>query len=468
MAIIIEMPKLSDTMSEGKILSWMKKEGDAVAAGEILAEIESDKASMEMEAYDAGYLRKILVPAGGSAPVGARIAIVTEDPNEDISQAIAEKAAPAGGGQGHGDGRAPEKPRAAPPAAGTKKAPTQSPQPSSAAGEAAPAEEEEPDAGDTPDAGEAPAARKAPAAKEAAPAKEEARGAPGSKIIASPLAARMASEMGLDLAGIRGSGPGGRIVKRDVLESSKKPAKAAAGPAARRMTESAAPGQSFEDVPITSMRRIIGARLRESATTAPHFYATIDVDMKAAVRAREELNKLDGVDVTYNDIVVKAVAVALTKHPGLNASLQGEAVRYYRSVDIGVAVALPEGLITPVVRGCHLKSLGKISAEIKELAERARAKKLTPDDYKGGTFTISNLGMYGVQHFTAIINPPEACILAVGAIQAVPVVEGESVVPGRRMSLTLSSDHRVVDGAQAGEFLRDLKRILENPVALAL
>ena len=467
MAIIIEMPKLSDTMSEGKILSWKKKEGDQVSAGEVLAEIESDKANMEMEAYDAGYLRKQLVPEGGSAPVGAAIAIITEDPAEDIAGALqsAAKGKPA---EGHGPAKAPaEEPRPAAEAA--------RPEP---AKKAAPAPREEP----------APKSRPEPrreAARDGEPARPQpsktaveapAEGDGRGKIRASPLAFRMAAELGVDLRSVAGSGPHGRIIKRDIEKAARSPGSALQrgaastdAPAAARPPAAAEklPARA-EDVPHSSMRRIIAERLSESVRTAPHYYVTMEVDMKAAVRAREDLNAIDGLDITYNDLVIKAAALALARHPDVNASWQGDFIRKHPTVDIGVAVALPEGLITPVVRECHRKSLGMISREVKELVEKARAKKLAPDDYAGATFTISNLGMFGVKHFTAIINPPAACILAVGAIEEVPVVENGAIVPGRRMALTLSSDHRVVDGARAAEFLRDMKRLLEKPMSLAL
>jgi pyruvate dehydrogenase E2 component (dihydrolipoamide acetyltransferase) len=281
----------------------------------------------------------------------------------------------------------------------------------------------------------------------------------------------MASELGLDLRSIPGSGPEGRVVKRDVEQALAGSPRRAGAPAPRAGTVEA-PGagdsEAYEDVPLSSMRRIIADRLVVSTTTAPHYFVTIEVDMAAAVRAREELNQVDGVAITLNDLVVKAVATALVRHPGLNASWRGDSIRRFKSVDIGVAVALEDGLITPVIRACHLKSLGRISAETRDLVARAREKKLRPEEFKGGTFTVSNLGMLGVKHFTAIINPPEACILAVGAVEEVPVVRDGTVVPGRRMSMTLSSDHRVVDGAEAAKFVREVKALLERPVSLAL
>ena len=458
MVITIEMPKLSDTMSEGKILAWKKSEGDAVKSGEVLVEIESDKSNMEYEAADAGFLRKILVSDGASAPIGAPIALMTETADEDFSSAM-----PSGSGA-----------QAAPAAKPHGPAATAAPAP-----KPAPAKEAPTSPAPAPRKSTATSVRTAePPANGGQPRPAAAR---GSRILASPLAARMAGELGLNLGDVRGTGPDGRIVKRDILEASQKkgtkaPAAGAAGPARpkpsgapfRPAPVGPLPAQQQEDHPVSGMRRIIGARLVESVTTSPHFYVTMEVDMKRASEARERLNSIDGVAVTFNDFVVKASALALLRNKSLNASWQGEFIRQYESIDIGVAVAIPDGLITPVVRACHLKSLGQISQEIKELAERAKQKKLSPDDYKGGTFTISNLGMFGVKHFTAIINPPEACILAVGGVEDVPVVENGAIVPGRRMCLTLSSDHRVVDGAAAARFLRDLKGFLEDPVSLAL
>jgi pyruvate dehydrogenase E2 component (dihydrolipoamide acetyltransferase) len=429
------MPKLSDTMSEGKILSWKKNEGDAVEPGEILAEIESDKANMEMEAYDAGYVRKLLIPEGGAAPVGAPIAILTEEPDEDIAEEL---------------GRLQSGVQAAP--SGTP--PAESPKPE-------PAER-------------APAA--SGSATKAPPAAPEGGVRPTGRVLASPLALRMAAEYGLDLSAIEGSGPRGRVVKRDIeqalaVRTGAKPPSAAPAPGPVPASAKAAAPQTqieYEDVPISNMRKIIGARLSESKATAPHFYATMEVAMDAAVEARSRLNGFAGTAITFNDMVVKAVATALMRHPAVNASWQGDFLRYYRSADVGVAVSVPDGLITPVVRACHLKGLAKISEEVKTLAERAKQKKLAPEEYRGGTFTVTNLGMLGVSEFTGIINPPEACILAVGAVRSVPVVRDGAVVPGRQMKLTLSCDHRVVDGATAALFLKDIKEILENPLSLAL
>jgi len=482
-ATIIEMPKLSDTMSEGKILSWLKHEGDEVQAGEVLAEIESDKANMELPAYEAGFLRKVLVAEGASAPVGAAIAIVTEDASEDISGVLSR--AQAGAGQkkapeAKAEKTKPEKTKADKNGGGPEDAKRPA-----AAGERAPAAGAE----DAPAAGRRPAAPPAQAPQPAMATASAGRTRAGAgtggheKVLASPLAFRMASELGLDLRSIRGTGPEGRIVKRDVEQALAASsggvaadknggprAPTARAPHARPLEPGAEPGsqEGHEDIELSSMRRIIADRLVESITTAPHYYVTMDVDMGPATRAREELNKIEGVDISLNDLIVKAVAAALVRHPGLNASWRGTTIRRFQSVDIGIAVALEEGLITPVVRACHMKSLGRISLETKDLVARAREKKLRPEEFKGGTFTVSNLGMFGVKHFTAIINPPEACILAVGGIEEVPVIQGGSVVPGRRMSMTLSSDHRVVDGAEAAKFLREVKSLLERPMSLAL
>ena len=439
MAIVIEMPKLSDTMTEGKILSWVKSEGDELEPGEVLAEVESDKANMEIEAYDPGFLRKIVVPDGGSCPVGSAIAVITEEADEDIADLLAQMAS---GGS------------AAPPASDPAPAPVASPTTNGNAGQlkaqAAPA-------------GAATAVIAPPATPAAPPRMTDGR------ILASPLALRMASEFGLDLRQIAGSGPDGRIVKRDI-EQAKRHGVAAPVAAAPPVSLAGpiADGVAYEDVPVSGMRRTIAQRLTESKVAAPHFYLTVEIDMKRAIAARTEMNELGDTKISYNDLVVKASAVALARNPAMNASWQGESIRFFKSIDIGVAVAIPDGLVTPVLRGCHLKGLSQISNEVRDFAQRAKDKKLSPDEYQGGSFTISNLGMFGVKSFTAIINPPQAAILAVSGIQEVPVVENGQVVPGHRMECTLSSDHRVVDGALAAQFMKDLKAILENPVSLAL
>ncbi|MCH2373957.1 MAG: pyruvate dehydrogenase complex dihydrolipoamide acetyltransferase [Planctomycetes bacterium] len=441
MAIVIDMPKLSDTMTEGKILSWLKQEGAEVEPGDILAEVESDKANMELEAYDAGILRKILVADGDTCAVGAAIAVLAEDPTEDVSSVL--------------EGLRSSTPASEPPAENERKvaAAAETPTETANAPQTLPVE----------------SSRTQP---------ELSGRTNGGRILASPLALRMAAEYGLNLREIVGTGPDGRVVKRDIekaealrraIDTETVSAVAStAPPPFQPVAHDALPSQTFEDLPVSSMRGVIARRLSESMNQAPHFYLTMDVDMKNAIRARELLNSMEGVKVSFNDFVVKAVALALTRNPNLNAAWQGKTIRRYNSVDIGIAVALPDGLVTPIVRACHLKGLGEISQEVRALAHKAKDKKLSPEEYQGSTFTISNLGMFGVKSFTAIINPPEACILAVGSIREVPVVEDGKIVPGTRMECTVSCDHRVVDGAQAAHFMRDLQSILENPVSLAL
>ncbi len=485
MAIVIDMPKLSDTMEEGKILSWLKREGDEVEPGEVLAEVESDKANMELEAYDPGFLRKILVADGASCPVGAPIAIVTEDPEEDIGDVLAEVASTAGAVKEAASPAMAATPTVAPapapaaPVDAGNGARTTSPARARAANVVSePAEApviDEPTMARAPRPAVHQAAVHQAAAAAVPPA---ATRRPDGPVLASPLALRMAAEYGLKINEIIGSGPEGRVVKRDIEKAlldtkSRDMATSAsvastAPPPFEPVALGSIPDQSHEDVPLSSMRRVIANRLSESMREAPHFYLTMSVDMKNAIDARAHVNSMDGIKISFNDFVVKAVALALTRNPALNAAWHGNSIRYFKSIDIGIAVALPDGLVTPIVRACQLKGLARISQEIKYLAQKAHAKKLKPEEFQGSTFTISNLGMFGVKHFTAVINPPEACILAVGAISEVPVVESGQVVPGSRMDCTVSCDHRVVDGAQAAHFMKDLKAILENPVSLAL
>ena len=422
----VVLAKLSPTMEEGTIVKWSKAEGDAVKVGDVLAEIETDKANMEMEALGAGVLRKVLVPAGGKAPVGSLIGVIA-DPAEDIAPMLAEAAA-----------AAPAPAAAAP----TVPAPAPAPMPAATAPPVAPA----------------PFPVAVPAL------------APGGRVKASPLARAMAAERNVPLGAIVGSGPGGRIVKRDVEGYLAVPAPAAraASPAPARAAvpvPSVAPGTA---IPLTSMRRTIAKRLAESMYTAPHFYVTVEIDMDAAVSLREQLLRAEDVKVSYNDLVLKACAKALTRFPTVNASWTGEAIKTHAEVHLGVAVSLAEGLITPVVRNADRKHVVEISREVKDLAARAREKKLKPEEFMGSTFTISNLGMFDVTEFTAIINPPESAILAVGAVRKVPVVKDDALAVGHRMKVTLSSDHRVVDGALAAQFLAEVRRLLENPVGLLL
>ncbi len=414
MATRVLMPKGSDTMTEGKILKWLKKEGDSVTNGDALVEIETDKVNMEVEAMGAGVLRKITAAEGSAATVGQLIAVIGK-PEEDISALLAV---------------APAKPAEQKPAPLPTAPPTPAPLPTSAAASPAPV-------------------ATAPAA------------AAGGRVLASPLARRLAKESGVDLGRLQGSGPGGRIVRRDVETAG------AARPL--RVPIPVGPGgPEFRDEPLSSMRKVIAQRLIQSLGPVPHFYLTIEVDMRRAKELRESANTLDpNLKLSYNDVIVKAAAAALRQHPEVNAGFLGESIRFHNRVHIGMAVAVEGGLITPVVRDADCKSLQQISAESKELIARARERKLKPEEYVGGTFSVSNLGMMGIQEFSALINPPEAAILAVGAVDERPVVAEGRIEIGYRCRMTLSCDHRVVDGATGAKFLQTLRQILENPVFLA-
>jgi pyruvate dehydrogenase E2 component (dihydrolipoamide acetyltransferase) len=408
------MPKLSDTMTEGVVAAWHKKIGDKVKTGDLLAEIETDKATMEFESFQDGVLLHIGVDQGKRAPVDSILAILGKD-GEDVAAIIAAEAS-------------------APKAE----------EPKVAVAPAAPAP--------TPMAKAAPALApvSAPAAK-AAPAPVAAN---NGRTKVSPLAKKLADEKGLPLNYIPGSGDGGRIVKRDIDAFM---AGAAQG--------SASAVESFYEVEVSQMRKVIARRLAESKFSAPHFYLTMDIDMDNAMTARKAIND-QGMKVSFNDMVVKACAMALKKHPVINSSWLGDRIRYNDHVHIGVAVAVEDGLLVPVVRHANTKSFGQIGAEVKTFAEKAKTKKLQPQDWEGNTFTISNLGMFGIEEFTAIINPPDACILAVGGIKQVPVVKNGAVVPGNVMKVTLSCDHRVVDGASGAAFLNTIKSFLEQPVLM--
>src|SRR5499433_3949376 len=435
----VVMPKLSDAMESGKIIKWLKKEGDRIQGGDILAEVETDKADVEMEAFGAGVLRKILVPAGESAAIGALIGVIAE-PGEDIAAVVASAAT---GGAGAGSVAQKTALRAEP-----------APAPPAAASAAAPA---------TPaPAPVAPVARPAAvvAALAAAPA-GIGQGAQGGRVKASPLAKKIAAQSGVDLRVIQGSGPGGRIVRRDVEAAATRPAAAAPS------VVTVAGGPEFEDVALSQMRALIAKRMPLSKAPVPHFYVTTEVAMDRAWELREELNALDGAPkISVNDLVIRACALALLQHPEVNASFQGDSVRVWHRAHIGIAVALEEGLITPVLRDCQAKSLGQIAVESRALAERTRARKLKAHELSGATFSISNLGMFDVAEFSAIINPPEGAILAVGSVRRVPVADGDEVKVGRRMMMTLSCDHRVMDGAMGARFLQSVKRYLEEPLRL--
>ncbi len=430
----VVLAKLSPTMEEGTVVSWSKQEGDAVKVGDVLAEIETDKANMEMEALGAGILRKIIVEAGGKAPVGALIGVIADE-GEDIEPLLAEAEKAKAEKTEESEG-APEKaeepatPASAPPAA-------PSPAPASA-----------------------PVAPRAPAPIAATPS-----AAPGGRVKASPLARAMAARSNVSLETVAGSGPGGRIIKRDIEAHLASPPAQGAGPRPGPPPPSVTPGT---EIPHSNVRRTIARRLAESKFQAPHFYVTVEIAMDDAVSLREQLIRAEGVKISFNDLVVKACARALESFPTVNASWAEDRIVTHAGVHVGVAVAIPDGLITPVVFDANRKSVIEISREIKELAGRARDRKLKPEEFTGSTFTTSNLGMFDVTEFTAIINPPESAILAVGAVRKVPVVVDDRITVGHCMNVTLSSDHRVVDGALAAQFLAEVRRLLESPVSLLL
>ncbi len=419
MAEIVYMPKLSDTMTDGVVAEWTKKVGDKVSSGEVLAEIETDKATMEFESFFDGVLLHIGVEKGKSVPVNSLLAIIGQE-GEDISALLAGVQAPA---------LVKEEAAAAP----VISAPVSTPI----------------------------------AAAIAAPVVTAPMAVPTSnssgRIIASPLAKKMAQEKGIDIASVPGSGEAGRIVKRDVDHYVPYTT-----PASAPIFSAPAGTESFEDETVSQMRKTIARRLAESKFTAPHFYLTLDIDMDNAISARKSLNSTEGVKVSFNDMVVKAAAMSLRQHPAVNSAWLGDVIRHNHHIHIGVAVAVEDGLLVPVVRFADTKGFQQIGNEVREYAKRAKDKKLQPSDWEGNTFTISNLGMFGIESFTAIINPPDSCILAVGGIKEVPVVKKGQVVPGNVMKVTLSCDHRVVDGASGAAFLQTFKGYMENPVAMLL
>ena len=438
------MEALSPTMEEGQVVKWLKSEGDDVTSGEIIAEIETDKATMELIARGDGVLRAILVGEGGTAPVGEVIALIGAA-DEDISELqAASLAASEGNGAGEGEGKGGGAHPDAEPASRT-------------------------DAG----AGQAPASG--------------SDSTIDGRIKASPLARRLATESGVELSDVSGSGPAGRIVKRDIeaaiaaavgaagttgpvvggTAAQMSAAPISAGPVAAQLLVPS--GAQFEDVPLSQMRKTIARRLAESIGPVPHFFLTIEVDMGRAMEARRTINAIlegEGRKISLNDLIIRATAAALKRHPACNAHWLGDSIRLFNRVHIGVAVAVEDGLITPIIRDADLKGVAHIGAEVRELAGRAREKKLQPDEYTGATFSISNLGMFGIHEFTAVINPPEAGILAVGGVEEIPVVEAGQVVVRSRMKITMSCDHRVIDGALGAAFLATLKGMLEEPAAI--
>jgi pyruvate dehydrogenase E2 component (dihydrolipoamide acetyltransferase) len=390
MASRVVMPKLTDTMEEGVVVKWKKREGEVVGSGDVLAEIETDKAVMDLEAFASGTLRRVLVPEGTTVKAGELIAVIA-DPNEDIAPVLAETMSLA-------------------------------PALKSTQGRSTP-----------------------PAPPGARPAREQDR------VIASPRAKTMARERGIDLASVTGSGPGGRIVEEDLLK--------AGGAVSPRTT-------GTTDRPLSQMRKAIARTTTQSKAPVPHFYLTTEIAMDETERLRTQLKQTRRFHPSLTDVIVKAAAMALTRHPEINVSYIGDALRQHGSIDIGIAVGLDDGLIAPVLRDCGSKTLENIATESRELIERARNKRLQPQEYTGATFSVSNLGMFGVDNFIAVIMPPEAAAIAVGAVREVPVVGPDGVKPGRRMNVTLSCDHRALDGVQGAKFLKEFKRILEHPQEL--
>jgi pyruvate dehydrogenase E2 component (dihydrolipoamide acetyltransferase) len=442
------MEALSPTMEEGQLVRWLKAEGDSVSEGDILAEIETDKATMELVARGSGVLRKIGLQEGGTAKVGDVIAVIAKK-DEDIGGIVAEP------GNGGPAARAPAK-KAEEKAGDVEE-------------EAEPEEEEEAEEqAPAPSKRQPRAEREEKAAKATTKPKREAEPAEApdgdGRVKASPLAKRMASDAGIALDRVKGSGPGGRIIRRDIEAAAKSPAPAAA--AARR----APGGPEIEEVPVSQMRKTIAKRLVTSIGPVPTFYLTIDVDMSRLLAAREQVNArleaMDGGKASINDFLIKALAMALARHPEVNAQWQDTVIVRHHRVHVGVAVAVDEGLITPIVRDADAKGVAEIAREVRELAGRAREKKLKPDEYTGATFSISNLGMFGIEEFTAIINPPEAGIIAVGEVREKVVVENGEMVIRPRMRMTMSCDHRVVDGATGARFLQTVRAFVEEPVMM--
>ena len=418
MAEIVYMPKLSDTMTEGVVAEWTKKVGDSVESGEILAEIETDKATMEFESFFDGVLLHIGIEKGVAAPVNSILAIIGEK-GDDVKKILAEAE------------------KNSPFAKEPKKEETSvTPEP-------------------VKEAPKTVVAKETPKPVQAASVADS-----NGRLFASPLAKKMANDQGIDLSTIKGTGDSGRIVKRDIDHYTPY-----VGGGAKRGFVGV---ESFTDEPISQMRKVIAKRLAESKFSAPHFYLTLDIDMDNAISTRKSMNAIEGIKVSYNDMVIKACALALREHPRVNSSWLGDVIRTNDHVHIGVAVAVDEGLLVPVVRFADGKELTSIGAEVKELAIKAKTKKLQPAEWEGNTFTISNLGMFGIEEFTAIVNPPDSCIMAVGGIKQVPVVKDGNVVPGNVMKITLSCDHRVVDGASGAAFLNTFKNLMENPVSLIL
>jgi pyruvate dehydrogenase E2 component (dihydrolipoamide acetyltransferase) len=489
MATQVVMPKLSPTMEEGQLSRWLKKEGERVSVGEGLAEIDTDKATMEAQALAEGVLRKILVKEGDTVPLGTIIAIIGE-PDEDISGLLSAAASGAAQAenkesiedstQGRAYGAPDELASVVPDGARTQATVEGQPIKGDVGGEPSTKQT------DAQGAGEAQP-KQQPQPSDAALSGNGQR-AQGGRLLVSPIAARMAAEAGINLQDLSGSGPNGRIVKRDIeaamsaapadgRAAQQQPAAPAQQQQAQQPTQPAAQQQfvapqiegaaPYREEQVSTMRATIARRLVTSIGPVPHFFLTTEIEMDKAAELRRQLNELDPENkVSVNDLIIKIAAVSLMQHPAVNASFQDKTIRYYGRADIGVAVAIEDGLITPVVRGAESKSVGQIAREVRELAERARSRRLKPEEYTGATFSVSNLGMFGIDEFTAVINPPEAAILAVGAMTPKPVVRDGQVVVRQLMRVTMSCDHRVVDGATGAKFLQTFKKILENPLYL--
>ena len=421
MAEIIRMPKMSDTMEEGVIASWLKKVGDEIKSGDILAEVETDKATMELESYDDGVLIHIGVKDGDSVPVDGVIAIIGEK-GEDVDEILKD-----------------------------------------IENDTSSVDNSE-EVNETPIEKEIEVKVETPAPAPPAP-EEKNISSNDERIKASPLAKKLADEKGINLSNISGSGDGGRIIRKDIEEYKGIPAKTAEVQKEIKLPQIHSE-ESFEEIAVTQMRKTISKRLAESKFSAPHFYLTMEIDMDNCIEGRKKINESSEVKISFNDIILKACAVALRKHPMVNSSYLTDKIRINHHVHIGVAVAVDEGLLVPVIRFADNKSLSHISAEVKSLAKRAKDKQLQPSDWEGNTFTISNLGMFGISEFTAIINPNDSCILAVGGIKSTPVVKNGEIVPGNIMKLTLSCDHRLVDGATGAAFLQTLKELIEDPIKI--
>ena len=423
MAAYLKMPKLSDTMSEGTLVKWLKKEGDTVSMDEDIAEVETDKATMTMPSFDEGILYRIYVKEGETVVLGASLALILE-PGEE-------------------------------PPADADQAP-------SSASAADPAE----DKAEKPVAEKAEAAAPAPAAAKSPPPSVSSALSADGRIKASPLARKLAEEQGVDLRRVTGSGPGGRIIKKDVLNAP------AGGGGGSNLGLLPAPGsRGDQSIPLTGMRRVIAQRLLESKTTIPHFYLNIEIDTEPLMTMREQVNAAStangGPKYAVNDFIMRATVLATDSVPAVNASFQGDSILQHGEINLSVAVAIEEGLVTPVIRSAQMKSIKELAGELKELAGRAKDKKLTPAEMQGGTITISNLGAFGIGNFDAIINPPQAAILAIGTITKQPVVNAANqIIPGQRMWIGMSCDHRVIDGAVGARFLSELKRFLETPILL--